>query len=231
MAEAWAFSNRNDLDRTGKSIKVTEGLTSTFGSNFSANITARYARVTELIEGETKIAKGMAVKWDELILDWEDNEDGPIYDYEVLTAGDGTATAQHTTNIISPSDLSVDQVVRLQFYPGLAEDSVWLVLETGGGTEATLLDILEADEETGIYTANILDNPTDRNATTEGVNVKTLEGLSNFQALVGQPMFASQSYTEDIPEDEIEEATEENPEPATTRLVYYVNPPILFDPV
>jgi hypothetical protein len=64
MANAWAFSNRNDLDRTGKSVKVTEALTSTFGSDVIAGVGARYARITELIEGETKIAKGMAVKWD-----------------------------------------------------------------------------------------------------------------------------------------------------------------------
>jgi len=231
MGGAWAFSNRNDLDRTGKSVKVTEALTSTFGSDVIAGVGARYAKITELIEGETKIAKGMAVKWDAETSDWVDNEDGAVYDYDTLTgAGDSetTVTIQYTNNITSPSDLNIDQIVRLQYYPGLSDTSQWLVLETGAGSSTTLLDIQSVDSETGIYTGAILDNPTDQNEIATDVLIKTLEGTSNTDALLGIQTFSSKSYTEDIPEDELEEPTEEEPNPPTTRLIYYIEPPIIY---
>jgi hypothetical protein len=138
-----------------------------------------------------------------------------------------SVTVQYTNNITSPSDLNVDQIVRLQYYPGLSETSHWLVLETGAGSSTTLLDIQSVDSETGIYTGAILDNPTDQNEIATDVLIKTLEGTSNFDALLGIQTFASKSYTEDIPEDELEEPTEEEPNPPTTRLIYYIEPPII----
>ena len=228
MGGAWAFPRKNDIVRTSRSVHVTEKLVSTFGNNISAAVAVRYAEITELIEGETKIAKGFALIWDEDTNDFIEDEDGAIYDNDILEEGGSGVTVQNTNNITSPSDLSAGQIVRLEFYPGLSETSQWLVLETGGGAEATLIDVIEYDEDTGVYTGNILDNPTDRNSTVEGVNIKTLDGTSNFQALNGHAMFAPQSYTEEIPEDEQEEP-EEGEEPVTTRLVYYVNPPVLFD--
>lgn len=227
MPGAWAFKSKNDITRTSKSVMVTERLTSTFGSDVAAVVAVRYAKITELVEGETNIAKGMSVKWDEETTDFVENEDGAIYDNEILEEGGSGVTVQNTSNITSPSALSVGQIVRLEFYPGLSDNSQWLVLETGGGTDAVLLNIKTHDEDTGVYTADILDNPTDRLAIGLDVNVKVLEGTSNFDAILGQAIFSPQAYTEDIPEDEQEEP-EEGEDPITTRLVYYVNAPILY---
>lgn len=208
--------SNSTADKVKQMINDWEGTpvnTAGAGGEFKAVKDLHYARLTipaiDEISGDPipNMFEADEVRYDTSSNDWEEDDPGFLYYSETafVIVIDGEAGDVVSINPI----ITVDGVM------------FWLGIKGGSSPTTLLNDFVVVDSETGEYSADIIDNPTDQNVSTEDVVVKTLKATANFDVLTNAgPIFAKTSYQEDDP-NSIEV-------PPAKRKVYYVDPPILY---
>lgn len=195
-------------DSTGKPVNRAG-----VGGEFRAVKDLRYARITAQAEDEMtgdpipNMWEAEEVRYSTTSNQWETDDPGFLYYSE--------------TTFIIVEDGEIGDVVAINAVTVVDGNIFWLGIKGGSSPTILLTNFEVVDENTGEYSADIIDNPTDQNVLIPNVAVKTLKATANFDVLTGAgPLFAKTSYLEDDP-NSIEE-------PPAKRTVYYLDPPILY---
>ena len=218
MSTVYGFSDIDDFERTADVVRIVLrklGITEFSASSLNES-EQLYVRCDTVIDSEdTEIDKksGTAtqVEFDFTTHDWVTRGSDPmIFDYDkTASGGNADATFFNTSNIFSETTLVAETIYLVapyygstshQFgeFAGSTEDptkSSWIVIETGG-TSSVLLNLKSFDEETGFYTADIL-NPDDNTVKTADVLAGLLQGVTNSGILLGTPTISNLTKTVD----------------------------------
>jgi len=167
----YLFAKESDLDRTKRSNNIVLGIdtTNTQIPLIRGKITA-FVKVLSLVAmTDDKQAKCVEVVPDATTGDyavplgtpWQFDSDNLTNDYT-------------TTNVLSMTALAVNEVVEVEQYIDKSTDFQWLAKKQAAASGIFIL-IITASTDVNTYTADIIDNRTDKTVLTEDVTLKALD--------------------------------------------------------
>jgi len=168
----YVFNKENDFDRTKEATRIVLGIDSTNTQIplIRGKITA-FVKVLSLVAmTDSKQAKCVEVVPDATTGDyaapigtpWQFDSDNLTNDYT-------------TTNVLSMTALAVNEVVEVEQYIDKSTDFQWLAKKQAAASGIFILIITASGANVNTYTADIIDNRTDKTVLTEDVTLKALD--------------------------------------------------------